>query len=177
MAERGHSSIVGPPTGRPKRLQVATILNFLSGQNSRQKERTLCAMSVLLLVGFCLALAPEASSLADISNHPCPDCVSPEPVAMADDDRASHRHETSRGGTPCEMAGAECCITGSTVHGAQIAHQRPKDALDHPPAAPVASYTSLTAPRTVAATRECLFKRPFPGSPCPLHIFYCVYLD
>ena len=137
------------------------------------QPRSLRAFGLFVAVWVNLALQPCAMALAEQDEPDCPHCP-PSKMQM-------HEHGMAHAGmerdAPCADGAGDCAVIDSINHdgrGSQPKLQLPGADL------PIALPSDIAGTVAEQPSRRTSSAEPFYhyiGSPPPLHVLYCVYLD
>lgn len=144
---------------------------------ARQRQfgqpRSLRALGLFVAVWLNLALQPCAMALAEQDEPDCPHCP---PSQMQ-----AHEHGAAHGAmerdVPCADGAGDCAVVDSINHDGRSGQPN----LKAPGAdLPIAVTTDVPAIMPLRPSRSTSSPEPLyhvTGSPPPLHVLYCVYLD
>ena len=138
----------------------------------RKSTRARSVLWLFAVVWLNMALPPCAMALAEVEKHNCPHC----PEAMAHDQHGSDapEHDTNEP-MPCSAAASQCDSSGDFAF-VKISKPKFDDTQDNAPilVVPAVLESTVRAATAVAELDVYLYLR---GSPPPLNVLYCVYLD
>ena len=142
-------------------------------QRQHGQSRNLRAFGLFVAVWLNLALQPCAMAFAELDEPDCPHC--PPSQMQAHEHGAAHA--AMERDAPCADGVADCAVVDSINHDRR--GNQPK--LEFPGAdLPVVIGADNAGDAALRPSRRISFPEPLyyiTGSPPPLHVLYCVYLD
>jgi hypothetical protein len=146
-------------------------LSYLASIRKQHRSWGRSALGLFAAVWLNLALQPCAMAYEVENDHECPHCPPAEMQGHHD------MHDGMDAGMPCADGLSDCSLDPDFSHDGRGGQTQLKDVKSDGPA--IAVPMDLVAPfDTVARERSPpRFETVHSGSPPPLHVLYCVYLD
>lgn len=146
-------------------------MSYLASIRKQHRSWGRSALGLFAAVWLNLALQPCAMAYEVENDHECPHCPPTEMQGHHD------MHDGMDAGMPCADGLSDCSLDPDFSHDGRGGQTQLKDVKSDGPA--IAVPMDLVAPfDTVARERSPpRFETVHPGSPPPLHVLYCVYLD
>lgn len=137
------------------------------------KPRGLRAFGLFVAVWLNLALQPCAMAFAEQDAPDCPHC----PPAQAQAHEHGAAHAAMQRSAPCADGAGDCAVIDDINHDGRSCQPKLKFPGADLPIAAAADVVDAAEPRLSRRTSSPEPLYLFSGSPRPLHVLYCVYLD
>jgi len=133
------------------------------------------ALGLFAAVWLNLALQPCAMALTQEDDHDCPNC--PPAEMQGHHDMHADMHAGMDAQMPCADGLSDCSLDGEFSHDTRFGTSKFKSGQADWPA--TIAITELVTPSLVPLRERPPppFATTYPGTPPPLHVLYCVYLD